>query len=72
MSKTTLRSREMSCPSCIEKIEKALEGVEGVERAEVHFTSGRIDVKHDAERAPAESLVEAVRRSGYESRVSPF
>lgn len=62
MSKTTLRSRD----------EKALEGVEGVERAEVHFTSGRIDVKHDAERAPAESLVEAVRRSGYESRVSPF
>jgi copper chaperone len=70
--KTILRSKELTCPSCIAKIEKALERVEGVEEATVHFTTGRIEVIHDAERAPGDKLVAVVREAGYESKVSPF
>lgn len=70
--KTLLRSQELSCPSCVAKIEKALKAVDGVETAKVHFTTGRIEVEHDPERAHAEDLVKAVRAAGYESTVSTF
>jgi copper chaperone CopZ len=70
--KTLLRSQELTCPSCIAKIEKALKGLEGVEDAKVHFSTGRIEVEHNPDRVNSETLVEAVRKAGYESRVSPF
>lgn len=70
--KTILRSRDLSCPSCIVKIEKALGRLEGVERAKVRFNSGKIEVDHDAARVPQSALVEAVREVGYDSTVSAF
>lgn len=72
MTKTTLRSNELSCPSCIAKIEKALKGIDGVEAAKVHFTTGRIEVQHDENRATTNDLIEAVRSAGYEARLSAF
>ena len=43
MSKTTtLRSQELSCPSCIAKIERELGQIEGVENVDVRFSTGRI------------------------------
>lgn len=69
--KTQLRSRELSCPSCVAKIEKALKNVQGVQDAKVHFNTGRIEVEHD-EQAQADALVKAVRDAGYEAQVSPF
>lgn len=68
---TTLRS-ELTCPSCIVKIKKQLLQVEGVRKAKVHFSTGRIEVEHDADRASTEALITAVRRAGYEARVSPY
>lgn len=70
--KTLLRSDELSCPSCIAKIEKALHRLDGVTRATVHFSTGRIEVEHDAGRVDSEQLRQAVREVGYETRVSPF
>ncbi len=70
--KTMLRSRELSCPSCVAKIEKALLNTEGVETAKVHFTTGRIEVAHDPERAGNDDLIKAVRAAGYEAEVSAF
>jgi len=70
--KTVLRSQELSCPSCVAKIEKALNGVEGVTNAKVFFNTGRIEVEHDPAAAPAETLVETVRRVGYTATVAPF
>jgi copper chaperone len=70
--KTVLRSQELSCPSCVAKIEKALNGVEGVTSAKVFFNTGRIEVEHDPATAPAETLVETVRRAGYAATVAPF
>jgi copper chaperone CopZ len=70
--KTLLRSKELSCPSCVAKIEKALKALEGVEEAKVHFNTGRIEVQHDPQRASAETLVDAVRSAGYEAKVAAF
>lgn len=70
--KTLLRSQELTCPSCIAKIEKALKGLDGVEDAKVHFNTERIEVEHNPDRVKSEALIEAVRKAGYESRVSPF
>ncbi|MBZ0297092.1 MAG: heavy-metal-associated domain-containing protein [Anaerolineae bacterium] len=72
MTKTTLRSNELSCPSCIAKIEKSLKGVDGVEAAKVHFTTGRIEVQYDESRASVSDLIEAVRSAGYEAKPSAF
>jgi copper chaperone len=70
--KTILRSKELTCPSCIAKIEKALTAVEGVESAKVHFNTGRIEVQHDSERVAGKDLENAIRKVGYEAKVSAF
>ena len=65
LRKTTLRSDEFSCPSCINKIEARLRSMEGVESAEVKFASGRVNVVHDPAKAPVRALVDAVAEVGY-------
>ena len=72
LTKTILRSDELSCPSCISNIESNLNNIEGVEEATVHFSTGRVEVVHDADMVSEQELVEAVRQSGYESYVSEF
>jgi copper chaperone CopZ len=70
--KTILRSRELSCPSCVVKIEKALKAVDGVQDARVYFNSGRIEVEHEPDKIQVEKLVDVVRSVGYESSISPY
>lgn len=72
MTKTTLRSSELSCPSCVAKIEKSLKALEGVQSAAVHFATGRIEIHHDTSRASVSELVAAVRAAGYEAKPSAF
>ncbi len=72
ITKTILRSDELSCPSCVPKIEKALNALPGVEKAEVRFNTGRIEVEHDPARSSVEALVAAIRGTGYEARPSAF
>lgn len=69
---TTLRSDELSCPSCVPKIEKALLALPGVEHAKVRFGSGRIEVLHDPERSPVSALVEAVAATGYAAKPAAY
>lgn len=70
--KTLLRSQELTCPSCVAKIEKALHRLDGVQRAKVHFTTGRIEVEHDAEAIAPDALARAVTGVGYATNVAPF
>jgi len=70
--RTILRSKDFSCPSCVSKIETDLNRVDGVEQAKVHFSTGRIEVHHDADAVSVNDLVERVRKLGYESSPSPF
>jgi copper chaperone CopZ len=72
LKKTTLRSQDLNCPSCVAKIERALQQIDGVERATVHFSTGRIVVEHDPTRATTDALVQAVGRVGYTAKVSAF
>jgi len=72
MVTTLLRSRELSCPSCVPKIEKALGALPGVASAKVHFNTGRIEVEHEATRPLEDELIEAVARVGYRAEVSAF
>lgn len=69
---TTLRSRELSCPSCVAKIEKALGALPGVRSARVHFNTGRIVVEHEADRPAPEELVATVAQVGYRAEVPAF
>ena len=69
---TTLRSDELSCPSCVPKIEKALQALPGVEKAEVRFNTGRIVVSHDPEQVPVEALVRTVADTGYKANPAAF
>lgn len=70
--KSILRSKDLTCPSCINKIEKALTSVEGVETAKVHFNTGKIEVEHNPEQVKGEDLEKAIRAIGYEARLSAF
>lgn len=70
--KTILRSKELTCPSCITKIEKALTKIEGVDTAKVFFSTGRIEVEHNAELVQGKDLEKAIQAVGYEARVSAF
>lgn len=70
--KTTLRSDELSCPTCVDNIESSLNKTEGVSKAKVHFNTGRIEVEHDPETVSKDKLVEIVGQSGYEARISQF
>ena len=65
--KTTLRSQDLTCPSCIAKIESGLRSIPGVTEATVHFNSGRIVVEHDESVATVETLRQTVRSLGYET-----
>jgi copper chaperone CopZ len=70
--KTILRSKEMTCPSCITKIEKGLLTLNGVETARVYFNTGKIEVEHNPDLVNGEDLEKAIRAIGYEARVSAF
>lgn len=68
--RTTLRSDELSCPSCVPKIEKALLALPGVQKAEVKFASGRIEVEHDPALSDVDALVNSIAKTGYTARPS--
>ncbi|WP_445664714.1 heavy-metal-associated domain-containing protein [Fodinibius sp. AD559] len=70
--KTTLRSDDLSCPTCVSNIESNLNQKKGVTKANVHFSTGRIEVEHDPDEISGDELIEAVRQSGYEAKVSQF
>jgi copper chaperone len=70
--KTILRSKDLSCPSCVAKIEKALKGLDGVSQARVHFTTGRIEVEHDPGKTNVSALIRAIGQVGYEAGESAF
>lgn len=70
--KTTLRSTELTCPSCVAKIEKGLKVKPGVSDAKVYFNTGRIEVVHDPDLVSAETLAKTVTALGYQTSVAAF
>lgn len=69
---TTLRAKDLSCPSCVSKIEGALNALDGVNKSEVKFNSGKILIEHDPSLARTSDLVKAVASAGYVAEPSAF
>src|SRR4029077_8937868 len=63
----------MTCAACAARIEKVLNRADGVE-ATVNFATETAHVVFDATKATPESLIEAVRKAGYDATpaVDPF
>jgi copper chaperone len=70
--KTTLRSQDLNCPSCVSKIENKLQSIDGVSEATVQFSTGRIVVEHDRDQVTKDELIEAVAQAGYTAKASAF
>ncbi|WP_432025798.1 heavy metal translocating P-type ATPase [Streptomyces sp. 1222.5] len=62
---TDLTVGGMTCAACVRRVEKKLAGLDGV-TATVNLATGRARVSHPAD-IPAEDLVTAVQRAGYEA-----
>ena len=71
-TRTVLRSSEFTCPSCVDKIEGRLNKLEGVGTAKVHFSTGRIEVEHNADVVTVDDIVAAIARAGYKAAPSVF
>lgn len=67
LTDTTLRAEGFSCPSCVVKIEKQVGRLAGVQDVKVHFSTARIQVKHDADQASVKDLISAVAKAGYKA-----
>lgn len=72
LTRTTLRTQNFTCPSCVSKIEKTLGRMPGVDTVEVRFASSRVEVVHDAQATPVEALVAQLDRLGYPAAASAF
>lgn len=72
LKKTTLRSKELSCPSCVAKIERELKRLDGVAEANVFFSTGRIVVEHDPGKATTADLEKAIGKAGYTAKATAF
>ena len=59
----------MTCAACASRVQRALEKSEGVSEAAVNFASGRATVTFDPARVRVPTLVESVRRVGYDADV---
>ncbi|MCX6702657.1 MAG: heavy metal translocating P-type ATPase [Candidatus Wolfebacteria bacterium] len=64
--KTVFQIKGMSCASCASAIERAVKKVAGVVGANVNFASEKLFVDYEGE-LDSKSLVEAVRKTGYEA-----
>ncbi|MGQ9699441.1 MAG: heavy metal translocating P-type ATPase, partial [Armatimonadota bacterium] len=60
----------MTCASCSARLERALSRAPGVLSAVVNLATEQADVVFDPSATSVEELVDAVRRTGYEARVS--
>lgn len=66
---TILEVDGMTCASCVGHVSAALTEVGGVARVEVKLREGIVVVDHDAELAPIDRLIDALRGAGYASTV---
>jgi Cu+-exporting ATPase len=57
--------RGMTCASCSARVERTLKKQDGVEEASVNLATERADVRFDPEKINADTLLGAVRASGY-------
>jgi copper chaperone len=62
----TIAITGMHCQACVRRVQKALEGVDGAKVEKVDIGSAVVDVESSKE----PSVLEAVRKAGYEVHAS--
>lgn len=62
---TNLRVGGMTCGSCEQVLSRAIGRLYGVERVRPDFRQGSVEVVHDADRIPVETIVRTIRNAGY-------
>ncbi len=65
-----LRLTGMTCAACAARIEKVLNRAEGV-RAEVNYATETAHVEYDPGKATPQTLIDAVKRAGYDAAPAP-
>ena len=60
----------MTCQGCANSIDKALAETEGVLNRHVSLADSLAEVKYDPAKTDQESLILAIRESGYDARLS--
>jgi copper chaperone len=66
MTETTqFRVMDFDCPTCASTVERTLQQVNGVEAAEVHYTTGRVEIEYDSEMADPLDFEAAIENQGY-------
>ena len=61
----------MTCAACQATVQRALTKAPGVEKAAVNLMSGEATVVFDPSRVAVDTLLEAVRDSGYDAELPP-
>ncbi|WP_254768723.1 heavy-metal-associated domain-containing protein [Salinilacihabitans rarus] len=62
---TQFRVTDFDCPTCASNVERALKRADGVERAEVHYTTGRVEIEYDDAAADPETFERTIEKQGY-------
>ncbi len=65
-----LRLTGMTCAACAARIEKVLNRADGV-HAEVNYATETAHVEYDAGKATPQTLIDAVKRAGYDAAPAP-
>ena len=65
---TFLTVEGMSCASCVRHVEGALRSIDGILDVAVSLGEGKVRVRHDADRATIQQMLDALGEAGYESR----
>lgn len=68
-SVAVLKTAGMTCGSCADRISKALQGIKGVAATEVDLDGGKVIVGYDAKAVRPETLMENVKKTGFDSTV---
>jgi copper chaperone len=59
------RVLDFDCPTCASTVERALGSKEGVEDVEVHYTTGRVEIRYDSDVADPDAFAETIENQGY-------
>lgn len=70
MKKVTLTIKGMHCASCVNVITRALKKTEGVLNANVNLSTEKAQVEYDEQKVNIQKLIDAIRKKGYDARVS--
>lgn len=60
-----LRVMDFDCPTCASNVERALTKIGGVQNAEVHFTTGRVEVEYDGAVVETKEIERTIENQGY-------